>query len=159
MYDPKAVRDRQGGEKPQANLFPIGKHIAQVTDHEIGETSGGYGQVIVTFGNPEGQSRKAWLIFEGPADFQLDSLLKAVGWDEPLDVHDVQQFRDACYDKDVEIVVKSERFMGEDKVKVKYINKAPRGTGQPPRTPADGFASGHSAAPPQGNPDDDVAPF
>ena len=42
-------------------LIPLGTHLARVVDHELSETSGGLGQVIVTFADYEGRTRKAWL--------------------------------------------------------------------------------------------------
>lgn len=158
VYNPRPP----DADKPKANLFPAGKFIVQVTDHELGETSGGYGQVIVTFGNESGQSRKAWLIYEGSADFQFDRLVKACDWNEPIDLEDVAAVRAAIYDKNVEIVVKSETYQGTPELKIKWINKAPGGTGQPRRTPADGYSAGHSApraAATEEPTPDDLVPF
>jgi len=159
-FDPNDYRNREGG-RTAPNLFPLGKFIAQVTDHELGETSGGFKQMIVTFGDDKGRSRKAWLIYEGAAGFQFDGLLQACDWNEPLDLEDVQAVRDAIYDKDVEIVVKNERYAGNDTLKIKWINKAPGGTGQPSRTPADRHASGpppRDAHQPGGAPRREAAP-
>lgn len=145
-YNPNDYKKPDGAGRQSTNLLPVGKHIVQVSDHELGETSGGHGQIIVTFRAENGQTRKAWLIFEGRAGFHFGSLLEACEWTEPIaDLEDVAAVRDAIYDKWIQIVVRSEMYQGNEEIKVKYINKAPGGTGQPRRTPADGYSAGHSA--------------
>lgn len=156
-YNPNDYK-KDGAGRQSTNLLPAGKHLVQVSDHELGETSGGYGQVIVTFLAESGQSRKAWLIYEGKAGFQFGSLLEAVEWTEPIaDLEDVAAVREAIYDKWIEIVVKSEMYNGASELKVKWINKAPGGTGQPRRTPADGYSAGHSAPSGSGTDDADLS--
>lgn len=127
MYDPNNYPDNGGGG---GNLLPVGKHIVTVTGHELGTTSGGYGQMIVDFEAADGRSRKAWLIYEGGAAFQLASLLRAVGWNQPLDEQSDFAVRKAIYGKPVQIVVADETYQGETKPKVKYINALPKGSGQ-----------------------------
>ena len=141
VYDPNEYKR----DKPPAGsnaLIPLGKHLVQVSDHELDHTSSGLGQVIVTFRREDGASRKAWLIYEGRAGFQFAGLLEACEWTEPLDLDDAGQMRQAIYDKDIEIVVKNDTYNGITSPRVQWINRAPNGTGQARRSPADRFAGG-----------------
>ena len=128
-YDPNDYKkDRESGNGG-GNYLPVGKHIVRVTDHELGKTGSGLEQLIVTFEARDGRSRKAWLIAEGKAGFQLGALFEACGWNETLDLDDDRAIRQAFYNKDIEIVVKDDTYQGETKPKVKWINKAPGGFG------------------------------
>lgn len=120
-YNPRDYEKENDGQ-PHGDYIPAGKHIAQVVDHELGTTSGGFGQMIVTFEDRSGATRKAFLIYEGRAAFQLSTLLTAVNWHEELDLDRVGEVKRAIYEKDVEIVVVEESYQGKETLKVKYIN-------------------------------------
>jgi hypothetical protein len=128
-YDPNDYEDKSG---EGGDYLPAGKHIVRVIDHEIGESRGGYGQLEVNFEARDGRTRKAWLIFEGPAGFQLAPLFKACGWTSKIDLSKPGLIKKAIYGKDVEIVVVDEEYQGKTSTKVKYINKAKDGGETPP---------------------------
>lgn len=128
-YDPNDYKkDRKPGGGG-GNYLPVGKHIVRVTDHEMDETSSGLAQVVVTFEARDGRSRKAWLIAEGKAGFQIGMLFEACEQTQAIDLDDDRAFRQAFYNKDIEIVVKDETYQGETNPRVKWINKAPGGAG------------------------------
>lgn len=155
-FDPNDYGNNSGGSG--GNLIPNGKHIVRVIDHELSETSSGLGQVIVTFEDRDGRTRKAWLICEGRAGFQFAALCTACGWTSQLDLSKPGMIKRAIYGQDVEIVVKDETYNGETRPKVKYINKAPAGSGG-----SYGGGSGHIQGDPRGDdppaPNDDDIPF
>ena len=124
-YDPADyINDKGGGD-----FLPVGKHIVRVIDHELSETKSGLGQVIVTFEACDYRTRKAWLICEGKAGFQIAGLLNACGWTSKIDLSKSGLIKKAIYGKDVEIVVVDDEYNGKTTTKVKYINKAPGGFG------------------------------
>jgi len=128
-YDPSDYKkDRESGNGG-GNFLPVGKHIARVVDHELGKTNSGLAQLIVNFEARDGRSRKAWLIAEGKAGFQIGMLFEACGWTEAMDLEDDRAVRQAFYNKDVEIDVQDDTYKGETKPKVKWINKAKGGFG------------------------------
>ena len=140
VFDPEQYkRDKSTGGN---QLIPLGKHIVQVSDHTFDRTSNGHGQVIVTFRREDGATRRGYLIYEGKGGRQFADLLTACEWAEPLDLDDAGQMRQAIYDKDVEIVVKNDTYNGITSPRVQWINRAPNGTGQARRSPADRFAGG-----------------
>lgn len=152
-FDPSQYNndDRPSNDK----WIPVGKHIVQVVDHELSESSGGYGQVVVTFEDASGRQRKAWLICEGKAGFQFAALCTACGWTSRLDLTKPGLIRQAIYRKNVEIVVREE----DGKPRVKFINPAPGGA----RTSAPPQSSGSLPNDPPGYkpppPGDDDIPF
>jgi hypothetical protein len=156
-YDPNNYKNsREGGGN--GDFLPVGTHIVRVTDHELGKTGSGLAQLIVTFEASDGRTRKAWLIAEGKAGFQLGMLFEACAWAQALDLEDDRAIRQAFYNKDVEIVVKDDTYQGETKPKVKWINRAKGGFGggvtprrEQPTAPA------RAASPPY-EPDDKI-PF
>lgn len=148
QFDPNDYEDRGGGGG--GNLLPAGKHIVRVVDHEIGESSGGLAQVEVNFEARDGRTRKAWLIAEGKAGFQLAALFRACDWTSKIDLSKPGMIKRAIYEKDVEIVVGEDTYNGKTSLKVKYINRAPS-------APAgDSRPSTREEPPP---PDDDKIPF
>ena len=153
-FDPNDYNSGNGGGGG-GNLIPLGKHIVRVIEHELSETSGGLGQVIVTFEDRDGRTRKAWLICEGKAGFQFAALCTACGWTSRLDLNKPGLIKQALYGRDVEIVVKDDTYNGETKPKVKYINKAPAGFGAATSSRIQGDPPGDDAPPPA---DDDI-PF
>ncbi len=124
-FDPNDYEDKGGGGG--GNYLPAGKHIVRVTDHEIGESSGGLAQVVVDFEARDGRTRKAWLIAEGKAGFQLAALFRACGWTSKIDLKASGLIKKAIYGKDIEIVVAEDTYNGKTSLKVKWINKAPEG--------------------------------
>lgn len=148
-FDPAAYAAHKAGnpDKPRADLIGKGKHTVQVTDHEIGYTNSGLKLVNVTFEREDGARRKHKLITEGnAAPYQWWKLLEAVGWPmtEPLDEDDPAAVRDAVYDHRLQIDVQDERRDGQltGYQEVKWLNRAPGGTGQPDRkarTPGERF--------------------
>lgn len=155
-YDPNNYPEKEGGGG--SNLIPIGKHIVRVVSHELGQTNGGYAQMIANFEDGQGRTRKAWLIYEGPAGFQLATLLRAAGWNQPLDVDSDYAVRKAIYGKDVEIVVRDETYQGKTEPRVKYIN-APPGGNRPQRNPEPRAGGGGSFCDDVPPPNDDDIPF
>ena len=151
-FDPNAYAAHKNGnpDKPAGSgLIPIGKHIVQVVDHEPGWYNSGTPYVQVTFEESGGgRKRKAKLISDGPgAPYGWWRLLEAVGWPmtDPLDENDNAAVQDAVYQRDLQIVVQDEKRDGAltGYQEVKWINPAPGGTGQPPRTartPGERFA-------------------
>lgn len=123
-FDPNEYPEKGGGG---GNLLPAGKHIVRVIDHELTESSGGLDQVEVTFEAPSGLTRKAWLIAQGAAGWQLATLFRACGWTSKIDLSKPGMLKKAIYGKDVEIVVAEDTYNGKTSLKVKYINKAPEG--------------------------------
>ena len=111
--------------------IPVGNHIVMVTDHEIGRSSGGYEQMIVTYTDSSGRTRKDFLIFEGRADFQLASLVHCMHAEgEPAPEFDTDrpgEVKKALYGKPLVIVVHEEEYRGEMKTKVQYRNRVPAG--------------------------------
>lgn len=171
-FDPNEYAAHKAGnsDKPRANLIPNGKHIVVVGDHEIMYTASGLKLVNVTFEREDGAKRKAKLITEGnAAPYQWWRLLEAVGWPmtEPLDEDDNDAVRDAIYDHRVQIDVQDERRDGRltGYQEVKWINSAPGGTGQPPRsarTPGERYGGSSVRDPDERNPpppDDGDVPF
>lgn len=184
-FDPNAYAAHKASnpDKPAGSgLIGKGKHIVQVVDHEIGTTNSGLALVNVTFqAGDGGPKRRHKLICEGnAAPYQWWRLLEAVGWPmtEPLDENDDAAVRDAIYGHNVQIDVQDERRDGvlTGYQEVKWINRAPGGTGQPerkPRTPgqryggasvptgssygSSGQFSTDDGPPPPG--DDDLVPF
>jgi hypothetical protein len=129
-FDPSDYKkDRESGNGG-GNYLPVGKHIVRVIGHEFGRTNGaGLAQLIVTFEARDCRTRKAWLIAEGKAGFQIAMLFEACIWNKAMDLEDETAVRQAFYNKDVEIVVEDDTYKGETKPKVKWINKAPGGFG------------------------------
>ena len=133
VYDPDSYPDREGGGGSNDDYIPTGKHVAHVIAHELGETSGGHGQLVVTFEDRKGRTRKAWLIYEGKAGFQLKGLLGACGHHGPLDLDSGVAVRRAIYGKDVELVVVDEEYQGKMNTKIKYINAVKGGSSRTDR--------------------------
>ena len=137
VYDPDSYPDREGGGGGGGGnndyYIPTGKHIARVTEHELGETSGGHGQLVVTFEDRKGRTRKAWLIYEGKAGFQLKGLLGACVHHGPLDLDSGVAVRRAIYGKDVELVVVDEEYQGKMNAKIKYVNAVKGGSARTDR--------------------------
>lgn len=138
------------------DLIPVGKHIVTVIEHEVGTTSGGHTQVVVTYQDAQGRTRKDWLICEGNAAFQFASLCHAVKCQDEIDLDKDRSIKAALYNRELEIVVVDETYQGQPKTKVKYRN-AIKASSSPPsgRTP-NGHASGRDNPPPVS--DDDI-PF
>lgn len=124
-FNPGNYEERSGGG---GNLIPEGKHRVTVIDHEVGTTSGDYTQVIVTYTDDEGRTRKDWLICEGKAAFQFASLCHAVGCTEEIDLDVPRSVRAAIYNRELEIVVGEETYSGKTQLKVKYRNKIKAGS-------------------------------
>lgn len=122
-YNPNDYPDnRDPNERGGGNFLPVGKHVCQVKDHALEQTSGGFGQLMVEFTDRSGRTRKGWFIYEGRAGFQLARLLSAFGWSDPLDLDRPGDVRKAIYSKNVEVVVADETYNGETKTKIKYVN-------------------------------------
>lgn len=128
-FDPNDYEDKGNGGG--GNFLPAGKHIVRVIDHELGESSGGLAQVMVDFEAKDGRTRKAWLIAEGKAGFQLAALFRACGWTSKVNLSASGVIKKAIYGKDIEIVVAEDTYQGKTSLKVKYINKAPESDNEP----------------------------
>ena len=157
-FDPNGYEDRSGGG---GNLLPAGKHIVRVTDHELGESSGGLAQVEVNFEARDGRTRKAWLIAEGKAGFQMAALLRACDWTSKIDLSKPGLVKKAIYGKDVEIVVAEDTYQGKTSLKVKYINKVSGGGTERQPSNGGGYGGGYGGGGHNGPPEpyDDDPPF
>ena len=133
-FDANEDEDKTGGG---FDLIPAGKHRVTVTDHENSKTSGGYEQLVVTYTDDQGRTRKDWLICDGAARWQLSSLvhcMHAEGEKAPVfDTDRPGEVKRALYGKPLEIVVAEEEYQGRTHLKVKYRNRV-KGEGVTPRT-------------------------
>lgn len=134
-----ANEDEDKDKDKSGNLIPKGRHVVRVTGHEDGASSGGYGQLIVTYTDGEGRTRKDWLIYEGAARWQLSSLVHTQhdeGASAPVfDTARPAEVRRALYGRDLEIVVDEEVYQGKSGLRVKYRNRI---KGAVSRAPAGG---------------------
>lgn len=149
--------DKPDGGGGGGDYIPVGKHIVQVIDHELSTSGGGYGQIVVTFEDRQGRTRKGWFIYEGGAGFQLARLLSAFDFHDEIDLDRAGDVKRAIYGKNVEIVVADETYQGAPKTKIKYVNRAPPTSGQHTRSRRDETPPPHDDGPPP--PGDDDIPF
>lgn len=135
-FNPNDYEDKEGGG---GSLIPAGKHIVTVVNHEIGTTSNGHTQVIVTYEDNQKRTRRDYLICEGKAAFQFASLCHAVGATEEIDLDVPRSVRAALYNRELEIVVAEDTYNGKTSLKVKYRNKVKgAGSARPSQTQDDG---------------------
>ena len=128
VYNPNQYT-RAEDDKPRVEFLGAGKHRVTVKDHELGETSGGHGQLVVTFQDASGAQIRGYPIYEGPAGFQLAALLTAVGWSEPINLDKPAEVRKAIYGKWLQVVAVDEKYQGKVRTKIKYYNKIAGNTG------------------------------
>lgn len=122
VYNPNQYT-RTDDDKPRVEFLGAGKHRVTVKDHELGETSGGHGQLVVTFQDASGAQIRGYLIYEGRAGFQLAALLTACDWSAPLNLDHTAEVKKAIYNKWIQIVVVDEEYGGKMQTKIKYYNK------------------------------------
>lgn len=151
-FNPNSYEQKEGGG---GSLIPAGKHIVEVTDHEVSTTSGGFAQVVVTYTDGQQRTRRDYLICEGKAGWQFASLCHAVGTVEEFDLDIPRSVKAAIYHRPLEIVVAEESYQGKTQLKVKFRNKlsngAPNtGAGRPANGPTGG---GYDGPPPPGDED------
>jgi hypothetical protein len=121
-------------------MLPEGKYLAQVVGHVQGYSSSGKEQIelewTVVDGPHEGERIRSWHYFssEKAAEFSFKAL-EAAGWDGD-DVTELKGLGTAV----AEIVVGSEEYNGQSKLKVKWVNK-PRGQRAQQEPAGDGFAA------------------
>lgn len=125
VYNPNDYNRENGSEKPRIVFLGAGKHRVKVKDHELGESSGGHGQVTVTFMDANGAQLRGYLIYTGRAGFQFAALLSAVDWSDTIDLDRPAEVRKAIYGKWLQIVVEEE----DGKGRIKYYNKIAAGSG------------------------------
>jgi hypothetical protein len=122
VYNPNQYA-REDEDRPRVEFLGAGKHRVTVRDHELSQSSGGLGQLIVTFADAHGAQIRGYLIYEGKAGFQLAALLTAVGWSDPIDLDRPAEVRKAIYGKWLQVVAVDEEYQGKVKTKIKYYNK------------------------------------
>ena len=122
VYNPNQYT-RAEDDKPRVDFLGAGKHRVTVKDHELGQSGGGHGQLVVTFQDASGAQIRGYLIYEGRAGFQLAALLSAVGWSDPINLDKPAEVRKAIYGKWLQVVAVDEPYNGQIKTKIKYYNK------------------------------------
>lgn len=123
-------------EKPStgggASLLPIGKHRVVATVMEAGDT------VVVQFARQgDGLTRRGWFPTSGGAAFKFANLLRAVGWQHPVNEQSLPELARVLEGVPLEIVVADETYQGKTEARIRFTNRL---AGTPDRAPPGGSA-------------------